>query len=466
MPQAPDLTQHAVLTPRQMAEVDRLAEDAGLPTELLMENAGRACARAIRARFSPRRTLVLCGPGSNGGDGYVCARLLAQIGWPVGIAATAAPKKGTAAALAASRWRGPSLRFGARAASRADLVIDAVFGAGLSRDVDGVTAEALAAARNLVAIDVPSGLDGETGAVRGFAPQAGLTITFVRPKPGHLLQPGRALCGELVVADIGMPARLLARVKPSILHNHPDLWVLPALSYADHKYSRGTVTIAGGPMAGAARLAAMAARRAGAGLVAIATEASGMAYLGMEPGTVLLTEKLHFILDDPRRQVWVCGPGLGLEQAARSFKQLVSARRTVVADADALSAFAGTPAELKGAAVLTPHEGEFTRVFGAIGADRVAAVRAAARAVEAVVVLKGSSTLIASPDGRVAINTNAPPSLATAGTGDILAGIIGARLAQGLGPFEAAASAVWAHGEAGRKAGADALAEDILAALA
>jgi hydroxyethylthiazole kinase-like uncharacterized protein yjeF len=455
-----DLNPHAVFTPRQMGEADRLAAEAGITN--LMENAGRAVARAIRARIRPCRTLVLCGPGSNGGDGYVAARLLAQAGWPVTLAATAAPKRGTESAAAAALWRGPTARFGARAVSRAELVIDAVFGAGLSRDVDGVTAETLRAARRVVAVDVPSGLDGATGAIRGFAPQAELTITFVRRKPGHLLLPGRDLCGEIVTADIGMPAKILARIKADSWANHPDLWPHRLATAGDHKYARGTVTICGGAMSGAARLSAMAARHAGAGLVAIATEASGMAYLGMEPGTILLTEKLHFLLDDPRRQVWVCGPGLGLDLAPRILKTLLAAKRSVVADADALSAHAGNPAGLAGAAIITPHEGEFTRVFGAPGTDRLAAARAAARQTGAVVVLKGSDTIIAAPDGRAAINGNAPPSLATAGSGDVLSGIIAAELAQGMAPFQAACAGVWRHGEAGSRAGPHLIAEDLL----
>jgi hydroxyethylthiazole kinase-like uncharacterized protein yjeF len=224
-----------LLTPRQMAEADRLTIEGGIPGITLMDHAGRVVARAIRARFKPCRTLVLCGPGNNGGDGYVVARLLAQAGWPVTVAAFAAPKRGTDAAAAASRWRGPTARFGARAAGRADLVIDAVFGAGLARDVDGVTAETLRAAKRVVAIDVPSGVDGETGAVRGFAPQAALTVTFFRRKPGHVLLPGRDLCGEIVLADIGMPAKVLGRIRPSLFSNGPGLWTLRRPSATDQK---------------------------------------------------------------------------------------------------------------------------------------------------------------------------------------------------------------------------------------
>jgi ADP-dependent NAD(P)H-hydrate dehydratase / NAD(P)H-hydrate epimerase len=454
-----------LLTPKQMSEADRLTIEGGTSGTTLMENAGRAVARAIRARYAPCRTLVLCGPGNNGGDGYVTARLLAQQGWPVTLASTGAPRKGTDAAVAASLWHGPTARFGARAAGRADLVVDAIFGAGLSRDVDGVTAETLRAARRVVAIDVPSGLDGGNGAVLGYAPQAAVTVTFFRRKPGHLLLPGRDLCGELVVADIGIPAKVLARVKPDCFANGPGLWTLRPAAAADNKYTRGTVTICGGTMPGAARLSALAARHGGAGLVSIAVE-NAASFVATEPGTIVIAGRLASLLEDARRRVWVCGPGLGRDQARAALPVLQRAERQVVADADALSAFAGSPEGLRGAAVLTPHEGEFTRVFGPITGGRIAAARAAAKRTGAVVVLKGSDTVIAAADGRAAINANAPAWLATAGSGDVLSGLVAAQLAQGMAPFEAAASAVWLHGEAGRIAGEGLVAEDLLPAIA
>jgi hydroxyethylthiazole kinase-like uncharacterized protein yjeF len=455
-----------LLTPKQMAEADRLAMEGGISGVQLMENAGRAIARAIRARFTPCRTLVLCGPGNNGGDGYVAARLLAQAGWPVTLAATAAPKRGTDAAAAAARWHGPTARFGARAASRASLVIDAVYGAGLSRDVDGVTAETLRAARRVVAVDVPSGVDGETGAMRGYAPQAVLTVTFFRRKPGHLLLPGRGLCGEVVLADIGIPARVLGRLHPNSFVNAPGVFKLRAATADDQKYSRGTVTVCGGAMHGAAIMAAQAARHGGAGLVAIAAQDGAAGFIGSPPGTIVLTDPLPVLLEDRRRGVWVCGPGLAPDRAMNILPMLLTAGRQVVADGGALTAFAGKPGALAGTAVLTPHDGEFTRVFGDIGADRMGAARAAAKRTGAVVVLKGSATVIAAPDGQAAINNNAPPWLATAGSGDVLAGLVGAQLAQGLLAFEAAAAAVWIHGRAGQLAGPGLIAEDLLTRIA
>src|ERR1700733_1565954 len=198
-----------LLTPHEMSLADAASPALGVPSRVLMANAGRAVARAIGARFRPRRPLVLCGPGNNGGDGYIAARLLAQQGWPVAVAALAPPRAGSDAAGAAAQWHGPTAPFTPAQATRADLTIDAVFGAGLARDVDGLPADTLRAARRVVAVDVPSGLDGANGAIRGFTPSAALTITFFRLKPGHLLLPGRERCGEIVLADIGLPAAVL-----------------------------------------------------------------------------------------------------------------------------------------------------------------------------------------------------------------------------------------------------------------
>jgi hydroxyethylthiazole kinase-like uncharacterized protein yjeF len=265
-----------LLSPAEAARADKAAPRHGAPVADLMEAAGQAVARAVRARLRPCRTVVLCGPGNHGGDGSGAARLLLQQGWPVTVAALAPPRAGSEADAAARRWRGPLAPFTPETAARAELVIDAIFGAGLARDVEGVAAETLRAARRIVAIDVPSGVDGATGGVRGFAPQAILTVTFFRLKPGHLLFPGRRLCGVIVLADIGLPARVLEEVKPRAWLNQPGLWRLPVPDAQGHKYARGHVTILGGPaMTGAARLAAEAARRIGAGLVTIAAPWGG-----------------------------------------------------------------------------------------------------------------------------------------------------------------------------------------------
>jgi hydroxyethylthiazole kinase-like uncharacterized protein yjeF len=455
----------ALLTPAEMGVADRTAIQMGHPGPVLMESAGRAVARAIMRREKKTTVLVLAGPGNNGGDGYVAARYLAQQGWPVRVAALAPPKPGTDAAWAASRWSGPTAPFKPEEAARAGLVIDAVFGAGLTRPVNGVAAETLYAAKRIVAVDVPSGLEGATGRTMGFAPQAALTVTFFRLKPGHLLLPGRTLCGPIELADIGIPGAVLDRIGPKTFANLPDLWSLPSLRADGHKYSRGHVTVIGGAhMTGAARLAADASRRAGAGMVTIAARGSAATYRANEPGVIVSEESIETLLKDKRRAVWVCGPGLGPDDARAVFPKLIEAGRQVVADADVFSAFAGNPDALKRAAVLTPHEGEFTRVFGPF-TDRLAAARDAAARTSAVMLLKGPDTVIAEPTGRAAINLSAPPWLATAGAGDVLAGLIGGLLAQGMPAWRAACAGAYLHGAAAYHAGPGMVVEDLTHAL-
>lgn len=458
-----------LLSPAEMAEADRIAGHG----PALMRAAGRSVALAIRRRFRPCRVLVLAGPGKNGGDGYVVARLLERAGWDVGVAALAPPTGD--AALAAAAWRGRMLPFAVTEVARAGLVVDALFGAGLSRPVDGVAAELLAAARApIVAVDVPSGVCGATGAVLGFAPQAALTVTFFRCKPGHLLRPGRDLCGEVVLADIGLPNSVLEHIRPMTFANGPALWQLPRPDAASHKHSRGHVTIfSGTEMAGAALLAARAARRMGAGLVTLACQDGPSAFLHRlaEPGALVLEAPgmpalLAALLADARRDVVLLGPGLPPDATTRgAIAILLRAGRRLVLDAGALSACAGASDALRGAAILTPHEGEFARLFGAAGEDRLAAARAAARQSGAVVLLKGSDSVIAAPDGRAAINHNAPPMLATGGSGDVLAGLASSLLAQGLPPFESACAAAWLQGEAARILGNGLLAEDLPGAV-
>ncbi|HEX7390473.1 MAG TPA: NAD(P)H-hydrate dehydratase [Acidiphilium sp.] len=454
-----------LFTPREMAAIDGAAPEHGVASLDLMENAGRAVARAVLRRFSPCRVLVLAGPGNNGGDGYVVARLLAERGWPVTVMPVAAPRAGSDAAIAAGRWRGRLAAPDVSRAASADLVIDAVFGAGLARDIAPDIAELLAAAKTLIAIDIPSGVDGATGAIRGFAPRATLTMTFVARKPGHLLYPGRAQCGETVCADIGMPAGAIAAITPGLWRNTPGLWRLPGLGASGHKYDRGHVTILAGEMSGAAILAGNAALRAGAGLVTLAADHP----VAAPPGLIVRTGDPVGLLVDSRRKVWLCGPGLGAGRAGDLLDTLIAAGRTVVADADALTACAGTPDRLRGVAVITPHAGEFARLFPGLDGNRLAAARAAAARTGAIVILKGADTVIAAPDGRAAINDNAPPTLATAGSGDTLAGIVAALLAQGgahgMDRFEAACAAVWLHGEAARRVGPGLIAEDLADAL-
>ncbi|MBP0493167.1 NAD(P)H-hydrate dehydratase [Roseomonas sp. SG15] len=445
---------------------------SSVPVGALMLAAGRAVARAAMERFRPCRTLVLAGPGNNGGDGYVAARLLMEAGWPVAVAVLAPPRPGGPAAEAAARWKGPVVPVRPEETSRAGLVIDALLGAAPTRPLPKAVVETLrAAGRPVLAVDVPSGLDGGTGQPLGDVARAALTVTFARLKPGHLLMPGRLLCGELRLTDIGLPEAALAAglegEAARTFRNAPGLWGLPAEDPAGHKYRRGHLVVAGGAMPGAARLAAAAGRRAGAGLVTLAaTEPeAAAAFRAGEPGIIVAGPPVEPLLEDAKRGTWVIGPGLAPDGTARSLLAgALAAGRTVVADAGALGAFAGTPDDLRGVAVLTPHEGEFARLFGPVGPDRVAAARGAAARLGAVLVLKGPDTVVAAPDGRAAINHNAPPSLATAGTGDVLAGILGGLLAQGMAPFEAACAAVWLQGEAAPE-GPGVVAEDVVAGL-
>jgi NAD(P)H-hydrate epimerase len=472
----------ALLTPDEMGAADAFAVASGRSTEALMQAAGEAVAAAIVARWSPRPTLVLCGPGNNGGDGFVVARILREAAWPVRVAllGARAALKG-AAAHHAARWTGDIAALSPASVGDAGLVIDAIFGAGLARPVAGAAAETLAAvaARGIpvVAVDVPSGVDGATGAVRGVAVAADLTVTFFRKKPGHLLLPGRRLCGPTVVADIGIPAAALEEVKPATHENGPGLWLdlYPWPRLDDHKYRRGHALIAGGEvMTGAARLAARAAGRMGAGLVTLAAPHAAWPVYASALTSVIVrpvggVEDFKALLDDARRNVVLLGPGGGTTLALReTVLAALAARRSVVLDADALTVFADEPQTLIGAiaspTVLTPHEGEFARLFSLAG-DKLARARAAAAASRSVIVLKGPDSVIAAPDGRAVINGNAPPELASGGTGDVLSGMITGLVAQGMDAFGAASAAVWLHGEAARAVGPGLVAEDLLAVL-
>ncbi len=469
----------ALLTPEEMGRADRLAMTAGVPGIALMENAGRAVATAIRRRWAPRPVAVLCGPGNNGGDGFVAARHLAGSGWPVRLFLLGVREalKGDAAHHAAL-WAGPVAPLGAKLPEDTALVIDALFGAGLTRDVEGIARAALEGAGQrglpIVAVDVPSGLDGASGAVRGYAPAAALTVTFFRKKPGHLLFPGRTLCGEILVADIGIPSGVLKSIAPRTFENAPPLWLdaYPWPRPDGHKYRRGHALVAGGAvMTGASRLAARAAARAGAGLVTLAAPAVtfpiyAAALTGVIVQPVAGTDDFAALLGDERRNAILVGPGAGTGPTSEELiRAALATRRSVVLDADAFAAFAGRAAELAaligGPTVLTPHEGEFRRLF-ASDHDKLTNARAAARISGAVILLKGPDTVVASPDGWAAVNANGPPDLATAGSGDVLAGIVLGLMAQGMPASLAAVAAVWLHGEAAACFGPGLIAEDLL----
>jgi NAD(P)H-hydrate epimerase len=482
----------ALLRVAQMQEADRLTVQAGTSGIELMQNAGSAVARELVRRWSPRPTTVLCGPGNNGGDGFVVARLLAARGWPVRVALA-----GSMAALHgdarhhALLWQhaveplddaAPGAAAPGAAAlddavlEGAALVVDALFGSGLQRPLSGAPARILAAAARrrvpIVAIDVPSGLRGDTGESLGAVPAA-LTVTFTRKKPGHVLLPGRELCGETVVADIGTSAALLEHIAVETWENDPALWrsVLPQLRASGNKYSRGHALLWGGyPTTGAARMAARAAARAGAGLTTIAVPLEALPVYAAALTSIMVRAAptpadLGPLLADERFNALLIGPGAGVDAATRTRAlAMLGTRRAVLLDADAISAFAEERAALfaavAGPCVLTPHDGEFARLFDASG-DKLARARRAARTSGAVIVLKGADTVVAAPDGRAVINSNAPATLATAGSGDVLGGMILGLLAQGMEAFAAAAAGVWLHGAAASDFGPGLLAEDL-----
>jgi len=479
------MPQPALLTTDEMSRADRLTIEGGTPGIDLMENAGRACASAIVERFEPCETMVLCGPGNNGGDGFVIARLLRDLGWPVHVALLGdfGNLKGDAA-LAAANWGGADhvTALTAESANGAKLVVDAIFGAGLTRDIDGDVANLIkmvsARGQRVVAVDVPSGIDGNTGAERGAAFEATLTVTFFTKKPGHLLMPGRLFCGEVITADIGIGANVLNDIKPMTFENSPGLWrdLFPWPDPFGHKYDRGhAVVMSGGPWAtGAARLAARAALRAGAGLVTVASPTDALAVHAGHLTSIMLTpcdglSELNALLEDPRKNAFVIGPGGGVGDPTRAKAEAVLRDgRAAVLDADALTSFADQPEALfalgNEAAVLTPHEGEFERLFPGLldGApNRLDAVREAADVSHCITLLKGPDTIIAHPSGRVSVTSNAPPWLATAGSGDVLAGLISGFMAQGVPAFEAASIGAWMHGEAANAFGPGLIAEDL-----
>ncbi|MCC6921131.1 MAG: NAD(P)H-hydrate dehydratase [Alphaproteobacteria bacterium] len=471
-----------LMTVAEMGAADAAAPECGVPSMTLMEKAGCAVADAIGRRFTPRPTAVLCGPGNNGGDGYVVARLLAQRGWPVWCEALGdiSLLKGDAAE-AFRRWTGETLPV-SQDNPMAGLFVDALFGAGLSRPLEGHAARLAAASARMrdriVAVDVPSGIHGDTGlALGGIAFHAGLTVTFVRRKPGHLLMPGRAQCGDVVVADIGMPQAACLRALEGSAEN---TWALAGGHLAPakldtHKYRRGhcLVVSGGANSAGAARLAAQGAARAGAGLTTIAADAGAAALHRAHLSAIMVrTDPLADLLGDARRNAVVVGPGLGLDDAAAAqLRQVLEARRASVLDADALTLVArdsGLP--LHDRCVATPHEGEFARLYPDIAQElprigKLAAARAAARRSGVTILFKGADTVIAAPDGSAAIDDQAPPYLATAGSGDVLAGMIGGLLAQGLPPFDAACAGVFLHGAAARQAGIGMTADDLPSAV-
>ncbi|MCA6105210.1 NAD(P)H-hydrate dehydratase [Bradyrhizobium australafricanum] len=482
-----------VLTTTEMERADRLTIAAGTPGFALMMSAGQAVAEAAMDLVEEGPIVVVAGRGNNGGDGFVAAAELAARGREVSVILLCERDSLQGdAALAAKGWKYPVLPFNPQALGKPALIVDALFGAGLNRPVKGDPLEMIAAINAngtpVLAVDLPSGINGTSGAVMGAAVQATETVTFFRKKPAHLLLPGRMYCGRVRVADIGIAAQVLDEIKPLTAENAPEAWrwSFPVPRIDGHKYARGHAVVVSGDLAstGAARLAARAALRAGAGLVTLASPRDALAVNAAALTAVMVRavdNPIQFaeLLGDKRLNACVIGPGAGVSARTRDFVHTaLSAQRHLVLDADALTSFAGAPDRLfeaiKASAgqqvVLTPHEGEFPRLFSDIsnkhpGRSKLERVRAAAERSGAVVLLKGADTVIASPDGRATVAANAPPWLATAGAGDVLSGIIAGFLAQSVAAFEAASIGVWMHGESASEAGPGLIAEDLTEVL-
>ncbi|MCA3598520.1 MAG: NAD(P)H-hydrate dehydratase [Methylobacterium sp.] len=482
-----------LLTNADARAADARAEAAGLPVSRLMEQAGRAIAACLAgSRWNGASVAILCGPGNNGGDGYVAARLLAERGHRVEVFSDAAPKDGAAAGMA-RLWAGPVHPLPAFVPDGWDVTLDALYGSGLNRAIEGPAAEAIlrlnAGNSHVIAVDVPSGLNGDSGQPTGPVVEADETITFFAARPGHWLWPGRMLCGALQVAEIGLDHTHLDAA-PRLFRNTPALWrkAISPRDPASHKYRNGAVLVASGPelRTGAARLSAQAALHAGAGAVTLSGDPAALRIHASQVTAIMLREAagpsdFAGLLDENRFDSVVIGPAAGVDEPTEArLRALLARPLPAVLDADALTVLAGKsenfPRDGTPRRVLTPHEGEFSRLFGqelakdptyaslppALQASKVEKARAASRLCGEIVVCKGPDSVIAAPDGRAAINTNAGPELATAGSGDVLAGIIAAHLATGMPAFEAASAGVWLHGHCGAMFGAGLTAERLV----
>jgi hydroxyethylthiazole kinase-like uncharacterized protein yjeF len=444
-----------ILTAAEMRAAEQRTIDAGTSVDTLMERAGAAIAEAVWRIAGASEVLVLCGPGNNGGDGYVAARLLRDRGMTVRLAASAAARA-EAAARAASRWTDSVETL--PEAKRAPVIVDALFGTGLTRPLEPATADALArlcaSAQRRIAVDLPSGIATDDGTALGTVPHFDLTIALGALKPSHLLLPAADRCGQLAVADIGLGSI------DSLTHRI----VRPSFATPSHdanKYSRGKLVVLAGEMPGASLLSALAGQRAGAGYVEL---------LGSEgdapPHALVRRAWSERGLEDPRISAILVGPGLGRGKAARArFEGALASGKPLVLDADALTLIGKSRHDRLAGHIVTPHWGEFTRMFGDSGKDRLIQAREAAARSGAIVLLKGADSIVAHPDGRAAIAPLAPSWLASAGTGDVLAGIIGALIAGGQAPFEAGQAGIWLHAEAARLAGPVLIADDLIAHL-
>ncbi len=472
-----------ILTPADMRRV----EDAAPCTDIaLMTAAGNAVAARIRQDYVPAPVLVLCGKGNNGGDGFMIAGLLEKAGWPVRVACSVkvADLKGVVA-QAAKTFSGKVEALNSNLGIKdARIVVDAVFGTGFSGALEPelVTLFDKVRAKSpvIVAVDIPSGIDADSGDIAEGALKADTTVAFCRKKPAHMVYPARAWCGRIFRADIGIDDAVVGAHATQLFENDPALWLasLPIPSYDSHKYTRGHVSVYGGDhRTGAAALAARAAQRAGAGAVSIATTPDSALYYRLSGASLMVdlrpdAQSYAALLEDPRRNTVVIGPGAlpahgGEDELRATVASIIATPKIAVLDGDVFRAFEHHPHHLLGKLdparhVLTPHAGEFQRLFGALEGSKIAQARTAAHKANAVIVFKGADTVIAAPEGLAVVDTSAPPTLATAGAGDVLAGLIAGFAAQGMPPFFAACAAVYFHSQSARHHGLGLTAEDII----
>ncbi|MCC3860849.1 NAD(P)H-hydrate dehydratase [Pseudemcibacter aquimaris] len=476
---------YAVLTTTQMGEADKITidqlQDVGKTGADLMENAGLTVVREIVGCVDGRAALILCGPGNNGGDGFVIARHLKKHGWSVDVALLGSVEKLSGdARVMADFWEAEILNLTPDIFKDQDLIVDALFGTGLSKNIGGELAKVIETANHhpayKIAVDIPSGVEGNTGKILGIAFYADKTVTFARKKPAHLIYPGKELCGDVIVTDIGINDRTIEAVEPNMFENYPALWLnaYPINSQDAHKYHHGhAVVVSGGcTKTGAARLAATSALRTGAGLVSVSSPEDALIVHASHLTSVMIRKRaeLNVDLEDQRLNAWCIGPAAGVNgQTRKDVLSIIKANKRAVLDADALTVFEEGPLELFQAinttdedVILTPHAGEFARLFPyQKEEDKLSATLSAAKLSGAVVVYKGADTVIASPDGRCVINSHAPETLATAGSGDVLAGIITGLIAQNMPGFEAACAAVWMHSECANRIGVGLISEDL-----
>lgn len=460
-----------ILTPQEMLAAEQAVFNTGTDRFTLMQRAGEAVAEFVHAHWPNGRIQILCGPGGNGGDGFVAAARLAKFWRKVDVYCTHPVSELTGdTAKAAALWEGPVHKLEEALNSEPDLILDALYGAGLKRPLEGAAAMLALRGGRVISVDVPSGIDGYTAKPLGPAFQAEATITFAALRPAHVLLPGSAFSGAVMVADIGVP------VQTSLAENSPALWhsQLPQPGFGVHKYQRGHLkVVSGGPWnTGAARLTAKAGLRAGSGLVTMLSppEAAGVHAAHL---TAIMLAPFQTAEDlaayAAHSTAMVIGPAAGITEATRhNVEALLKSPARVLLDADALTVFGDDPGalfkQLRPTDIVTPHDGEFARLFGDLlstSDNKVQAARAAAEKAGCVILLKGADTVIAQPDGNALVNTHATRWLATAGSGDVLAGIIAGFMAQGVDTFTAAAIGAWLHGEAGRRVGAGLIAEDI-----